>query len=149
MVTYWRNLGPLRAKYRWWALVSFLLILKCRATNMESVDETASIECPVISENSACPCYKFEDGESMSALIGNKFISIQSSWLKLEGSLVKSNWIEINYSLELGMHRFQKKIWRSLEVCLSNSSRWIELNDNSDSRAFLIKVASKAPRANY
>lgn len=33
---------------------------------MENVDKTedaANIECPAISENSACPCYKFEDGE--------------------------------------------------------------------------------------
>lgn len=33
---------------------------------MESVDrmdENLNIECPAISDNSACPCYKFEDGE--------------------------------------------------------------------------------------
>lgn len=43
--------------------MSLILILKCRATNMESVDENLNIECPAISDNSACPCYKFEDGE--------------------------------------------------------------------------------------
>lgn len=33
---------------------------------MESVDRTEenlNFECPAISENSACPCYKFEEGE--------------------------------------------------------------------------------------
>lgn len=80
MVTYWKNLGPLWSKCCWWALVSLLLMWKCRATSMESVDkpdETANVECPVISENSACPCYKFEDGKSMSSVIGNVFISVE------------------------------------------------------------------------
>lgn len=43
--------------------------------SVDKPDETANVECPVISENSACPCYKFEDGESMSALIENEFTS--------------------------------------------------------------------------
>jgi hypothetical protein len=68
MVTYWRNLRPLQpdTKCRWWMIVSLILILKCRATNMENVEkseETEVVECPVIRENSACSCYKFEDGK--------------------------------------------------------------------------------------
>lgn len=33
--------------------------------NISKADDPANInvECPAISENSACPCYKFEDGE--------------------------------------------------------------------------------------
>lgn len=70
MVTYWKNsrlLQPI-AKSRWSVFVSLILILKCHSTNMENVEKTEetanlNIECPVISENSACPCYKFEDGE--------------------------------------------------------------------------------------
>lgn len=33
--------------------------------NVEKSEEAANlyIECPAINENSACPCYKFEDGE--------------------------------------------------------------------------------------
>lgn len=84
MVTYWRrNLRPLQAQCRWWALALLLLMLKCRSTNMEIVDETTVIECPVINENSACPCYKFEDGELMATVIGNKFNRFRATESKL------------------------------------------------------------------
>lgn len=81
MVTYWGNLRPLQpiTKYRCWVIVSLILILKCRATNMENVDKAEdpanlNVECPAISENSACPCYKFEDGK-LIALWFNQILS--------------------------------------------------------------------------
>lgn len=43
--------------------------------NVDKAEEPANIniECPAISENSACPCYKFEDGESISQNLILKF----------------------------------------------------------------------------
>lgn len=78
MVTYWRNWRTLEpaTKQGWWVVVSLVLILKCRASNMENIDKTQNtanmnVECPAISDNSACPCYKFEDGEFKSFFISN------------------------------------------------------------------------------
>jgi hypothetical protein len=40
--------------------VLILLLVNFGLTNMEPLED---IECPKIAGNSACPCYKFEDGE--------------------------------------------------------------------------------------
>lgn len=51
---------------------------------MENIDKAEdsmnlNVECPAISENSACPCYKFEDGE----LIAESMNQILSFVLKI------------------------------------------------------------------
>lgn len=38
-----------------------IFMVKFKSTHMEIVD--VEVECPPSSENSACPCYKFDDGE--------------------------------------------------------------------------------------
>lgn len=46
--------------------------------NVEKSEEAANlyIECPAINENSACPCYKFEDGELHQKFVLQPLINI-------------------------------------------------------------------------
>jgi hypothetical protein len=46
--------------YQQQCFVFILLVVNFGLTNMEPLED---IECPKIAGNSACPCYKFEDGE--------------------------------------------------------------------------------------
>lgn len=70
MAAYWMNLRAFKFifGYRLFFVI-LIFMLKCRATRLEGLgalndEEThTNIECPVSSENSACPCYKFEDGK--------------------------------------------------------------------------------------
>lgn len=66
MVTHWNNPGNTHwLRYWWWIYV--ILMLEIHYTKMENVEIPLSnqihTECPTITENSACPCYKFEDGK--------------------------------------------------------------------------------------
>lgn len=45
-----------------WIFVILIFMEKFKATHMENV-AVDDVECPASSENSACPCYKFDDGE--------------------------------------------------------------------------------------
>ena len=71
MATYWKNLRPFRVTTATtmrcqWMLVILILLLKFKASHLEGVDADEvqpTVECPASSETSACPCYKFEDGE--------------------------------------------------------------------------------------
>jgi hypothetical protein len=73
MEKYWRNLRPPQPtskQHRWWLTVTLLLLLKGHLTNMENVQKAdENIECPDSSDNSACPCYKFEDGKLISKIL--------------------------------------------------------------------------------
>lgn len=40
-----------------------IFMVKFKSTHMENVVVDVEVECPPSSENSACPCYKFDDGE--------------------------------------------------------------------------------------
>lgn len=64
MATYLRNLRQFKASMTMrcqWIFVILIFMVKFKSTHMEIVD--VEVECPPSSENSACPCYKFDDGE--------------------------------------------------------------------------------------
>lgn len=70
MATYWKNLRPFRVTMSCqWMLVILILLLKFKASHLEGVDadevQQPNVECPASSGTSACPCYKFEDGEKL------------------------------------------------------------------------------------
>lgn len=50
-------------------VLMLIFMLKVKATRLEELNALIedeihqNIECPASSENSACPCYKFEDGK--------------------------------------------------------------------------------------
>ena len=66
MALFWMHPRPQQPilKYWWWIYVFLILLLGSQDTKMESISgQQRVIECPVLIENSACPCYKFEDGK--------------------------------------------------------------------------------------
>lgn len=116
MVTYCRILRPIQGitQHRWWVIVSLILILKCRASNMENINKAddpanTSVECPAISENSACPCYKFEDGEL------NSCSKLKFFWVIVGKSKRSLFEIPIRFVLET-------LIWWNIQIPLADNS---------------------------
>jgi hypothetical protein len=70
----WYHSGPKQPilKFWWWIYVVLILLLELQYSKLEPISAaltsenlktTLHIDCPIFSENSACPCYKFEDGK--------------------------------------------------------------------------------------
>lgn len=73
MAADWRNLRQFNFIFgHRLFFVILIFMLKCKATRLEGLDmhndTQQSVECPVSSENSACPCYKFDDGKLMRGI---------------------------------------------------------------------------------
>lgn len=75
MIMYWLPFGPSQhmgqpiLKYWWWIYVVLISLVETQmepidtALRSESLKTAMHNDCPIFGENSACPCYKFEDGK--------------------------------------------------------------------------------------